>query len=136
MAAALGDTILAANEELLNKQNADAATEYFAQSYVAHLSANDLRGPRSVEALARALLNSFPDLHVKVDILVNCDDRVAWQRTCEATHKADYRGFPASGKTITWRDMGVSRFEDGKIAEDWSSSDLAERLLTARHQAA
>ncbi|MCL4865617.1 MAG: ester cyclase [Gemmatimonadales bacterium] len=41
-------------------------------------------------------------------------------------------GFPATGRPIVWRDMVTSRFVDGRIVEDWSISDLAERLLLAR----
>jgi predicted ester cyclase len=41
-------------------------------------------------------------------------------------------GFPATGRRVVWRDMIVSRFVDGVIAEDWVVTDLAERLLLAR----
>jgi hypothetical protein len=29
---------------------------------------------------------------------------------------------------ITWREMIVTRYEEGKIAEEWGVSDLAEHL--------
>jgi len=38
----------------------------------------------------------------------------------------------ASGHRIVWRDMVASRFRDGRIAEEWVITDLAERLLHAR----
>jgi hypothetical protein len=44
-------------------------------------------------------------------------------------------GFPATGRPIVWRDMVTSRFQDGRIAEDWVLTDLAERLLLARKRA-
>jgi hypothetical protein len=31
---------------------------------------------------------------------------------------------------IVWRDMVVTRYEAGKVAEEWSVSDLGERLRT------
>jgi hypothetical protein len=33
---------------------------------------------------------------------------------------------------VVWRDVVTSRLDAGLIAEDWSISDLAERLLLAR----
>ena len=69
---------------------------------------------------------------MKVEVFVEDDNRIAWQRTVRATHRADFMGFPASGRRITWRDMFVSRFRGGLIAEEWAVPDLAERLLLAR----
>ena len=129
----LADCILAANEELLDKGNAGAAAEFFAPTYVVHLTDQDLRGPQVVKGFVNELRRAFPDLRVEVDVLVSEGNRVAWQRTHRATHQADFKGFPASGRTILWRDMVVTRFEDGMIAEEWAISDLAERLLAARH---
>ncbi|HKB16995.1 MAG TPA: ester cyclase, partial [Planctomycetota bacterium] len=78
------------------------------------------------------LRRGFPDLQVEVEILVEGKDRVAWQRTVRGTQRGAYKGFPASGRRIVWRDMVTSRFRDGRIAEDWVITDLAERLLLLR----
>jgi predicted ester cyclase len=75
---------------------------------------------------------AFPDAEVEVEILAESKDRVAWQRTLRATHQGSFKGFPATGRPIVWRDMVVSRFRDGLIAEDWLIPDLAERLLLGR----
>jgi predicted ester cyclase len=69
---------------------------------------------------------------VEDEILAQGKDRVAWQRTVRATHQGNFKGFAATGRRITWRDMVTSRFRDGLIAEDWVMTDLAERLLLAR----
>jgi steroid delta-isomerase-like uncharacterized protein len=128
----LADRILAANAELLEKGNAKATGEFFAPDYVAHVTDRDLRGLAWLSGFVTQLRKAFPDLEVEVDVLVREGDRVAWQRTCRATHRASFQGFPATGATTVWRDMVVTRFEDGKIAEEWAISDLAERLLAAR----
>ena len=69
---------------------------------------------------------------VDVDILLEGDERVAWQRTLRATHKGKFKSFPASGLQIVWRDMVTSQFRDGLIAEEWVITDLAEQLLLSR----
>jgi steroid delta-isomerase-like uncharacterized protein len=129
----LASKIQAANTALIANGNVDAVGEFFARDYVAHLTDHDMTGGhdaiRSVLAMYR---RAFPGLRVEVEILVEAGDRVAWQRTLRATHRGDFKGFPATGRPIVWREMVTSRFRDGLIAEDWFMTDLAERLLLAR----
>ena len=128
----LADRIIAANKELLEKGDAEAAHEYFAQDYVVHITGQDGRGVQLVKGFVSELRSAFPDLRVEVEVLAGNDDRIAWQRTNRATHQGPFRGFPASGRPLEWREVMVSRFEGDKIAEEWAVSDLAERLLLAR----
>lgn len=72
------------------------------------------------------------DIDIDVDILLEGDDRVAWQRTLRATHEGTFKGFPATGLQIVWRDMITSQFLDGLISEEWVVTDLAEQLLLSR----
>jgi len=129
----LGSTIRAANSELIANGNLDAVGEFFTTDFVAHLTDQDMTGGHgAIRKLVGLYRGAFPDLQVEVEILVEASDRVAWQRTLRGTHEGDMKGFPATGRPIVWRDMVASRFRDGLIAEDWSISDLAERLLLAR----
>jgi predicted ester cyclase len=57
---------------------------------------------------------------------------VSWQRTIRAKQEGAFKGFPASGRNIVWRDVVTSRFRDGLIVEEWVISDLAEQLLLSR----
>lgn len=132
MSQTLADRILSANKTLLQDGHSGAAAEFFDPGYVVHLTGQDRRGLQFVQAFVEGLHESFCDLRVEVQLLASEAERIAWQRTCRATHRAAFRGFPATGRTIQWRDMVVTRFEDGRIAEEWAVSDLAERLLAAR----
>jgi predicted ester cyclase len=38
-------------------------------------------------------------------------------------------GIPPYGEKVEWRDMVVTRFDDGKVAEEWTVSKLAGKLL-------
>ena len=125
----------AANTALLVEGNLEAVGEFFAADYVAHLTDENLRGgPAAIRSFVSSLRRAFSDLRVEVEILVEAKDRVAWQRTVRALHSGSYKGFPATDRPVVWRDMVTSRFEGGLIAEDWSISDLAERLLRARRR--
>ena len=129
----LASKIKAANSALIAKGDLDAIGEFFAPDYVAHLTDQEMAGGHSViRGFLDTLRRGFPDLQVEVEILVEGKDRVAWQRTLRGTQQRDFKGFPACGRQVVWRDMVTSRFRDGLIAEDWVITDLAERLLLAR----
>jgi steroid delta-isomerase-like uncharacterized protein len=133
MRQSLASRIQAANSALLADGNLDAIGEFFAPDYVAHLTEEDMAGGHgAIRTVLGLYRRAFPDLQVQVEILVEGTDRVAWQRTLRATHQDDFKGFPATGRPVVWRDMVTSRFRDGLIAEDWVITDLAERLLLAR----
>jgi predicted ester cyclase len=129
----LASKIQAANTALIADGDLDAIGDYFAPGYVAHGTDSDMKGGHNaVRDFLGVLRRAFPDLNVEVEILVEGEDRVAWQRTLRGIQQGDYKGFPATGRLIVWRDMVTSRFRDGLIAEDWVITDLAERLLRAR----
>lgn len=127
------DILRAAHEALLGRRDLDAVGEFFAAGYVAHGTDRNLPGGhRAIREFLDALHQAFPDLRYELEILVEQGDRVAWQRTLEGTHQAAFKGFPPTGRPLRWRDMVTSRIVDGRIAEDWLITDLAERLLLAR----
>jgi len=129
----IASQIQAASSALIVNGNLDAVGEFFTPDYVAHLTDQDMTGGHgAIRKVVGMYRRAFPDLQVEVEILVEARDRVAWQRTLRGTHQGDFKGFPATGRPIVWRDMVTSRFRDGLIAEDWVITDLAERLLLAR----
>lgn len=133
MRRSLASKIEAANLALMANGRVDAIGEFFTLDYVAHLTDQDMNGGHAaIRKVLGMYRRAFPDLQVEVEILVEAKDRVAWQRTLRGTHKGDFKGFPATGRPIVWRDMVTSRFRHGLIAEDWFITDLAERLLLAR----
>lgn len=133
MSQTLATKIKAANSTLMADGNLEKVGEFFAPDYVAHVTDEDLPlghgGLRKFIAMVRS---AFPDLRVEVEILVEGTDRVAWLKTLRGTHQGAFKGFPASGQPMVWREMVVSQFRDGLIAEEWFITDLAERFLLAR----
>jgi len=122
-----------ANTALFEQGRMESIEQYFTPDYVAHITGRDIKGGhdgiREVVGKTRA---AFSGLQVEVEILLEAETRIAWQRTMKGKQGCAYQGFPASGREILWRDMIVSQFRDGKIAEEWVVTDLAENLLLAR----
>jgi predicted ester cyclase len=129
----LESKIHAANTTLLVEGQVDRIPDFFTPGYVVHLTDQVLVGGHALaQRFLGMLRRAFPTIDVEVEILVEGADRIAWQRTLRATNEGSFAGFPATHRRLVWRDMLTSRFEDGRIAEEWVITDLAERLLLAR----
>ena len=133
MSQSLSSRIEAANLEVVAQRNLGAVADFFGEDYVAHITGRDLKGGHDlVRKSLGALFDAFAELEVEVEVLVEGDDRVAWIRTLKGRQTGKFKGFPALGREIVWRDMVTSRFRDGLIHEEWVVTDLAEQLLKAR----
>jgi predicted ester cyclase len=133
MSGSIVDTILEANALLIGQGKLETIEQYFSPDYLVHFTDGEVRGgPSVVLKVLQAIHKAFSSIHVEVEILVADQDRVAWQRTMTGVQTGAFKGFPASDREITWRDLVVSRFHEGLIEEEWVSTDLAERLLLAK----
>jgi steroid delta-isomerase-like uncharacterized protein len=74
-------------------------------------------GPASFRVIVVGLRTSFPDIHYAVDDAVAERDRVAVRWHWTGTHKAPFRGFPATGRAVVNSGAGIFRLEGGKIVE-------------------
>ena len=129
----LSSIVQAAACSLFERGEVESIGEFFSQNYLVHLTNQDYSGGHKiVQAAIAQVRQAFPELQVEVKILVEGSDRVAWQRTLRGVQEGAYKGFPACNCQIMWRDMVVSRFEDGLIVEEWITTDLAEQLLLSR----
>lgn len=125
--------IKAANASLLENGNVDVVAEFFSPRYRAHVTDGDVTGGHAaVKKIVTMYRGAFANMKAEVEILVTAGDRIAWQRTVRGKHVGSFKGFPATGRRIVWRDMVVSRISKGLIAEDWFITDLAEQLLLGR----
>ena len=122
-----------ANAILISNGDLDAVGDFFASDYSVHITGHAIKGGHKiVRDVLGEILKSFPDIQVDVDIFMEEKERVAWQRTLRGTHECKFKSFPASGLQIVWRDMVISQFHNGLIAEEWVITDLAEQLLLSR----
>ena len=85
--------------------------------FVDHVNALEYRGHDGARRSVALYLELFPDLRFEVDDQVTEGDRVASRWTLHGTHR---------GRQVTLRGIVISRFEDGRIIEDWAASDTIE----------
>jgi predicted ester cyclase len=119
-----------ANDEILGKGNLDVVGDVFSADYIVHASGKDYKGPKFVKKFIKQLRIAIPTLRVEeVAILMQSGNMITWQRTLSGRHETEMKGIPPSGHKVKWIDMVVTRFEGDKIAEEWTVSELAEKLL-------
>ena len=95
-----------------------------------------IRTPLPIEATGAELLKevfgrlsrAFPDLHVTVEDLIAEGDKVVARDTVPGTHRGEYMGLPPTGKSVTYNEIFICRFADGRIAETWGVVDVLSQL--------
>jgi len=116
------------NDEIFNQGNLDLVYQVFSIDYVLHDIEKERWSPEHIKNFASGLRAAFPDLHVIVEPLISEGDKVAWVRTHSGTHQGDFLGIPATGKKVSWKSCNISRIVDGKIVEEWHSTNLQDQL--------
>jgi steroid delta-isomerase-like uncharacterized protein len=74
-------------------------------------------------------LAAFPDGKTTTDDLIAEGDKVVERFTLVGTHKGDFMGIPASGKSVRVTGMSIFRIANGKIVEHWGENDAMSLLI-------
>jgi steroid delta-isomerase-like uncharacterized protein len=70
-----------------------------------------------------AFLDAFPDLHIKIEDILESRDQAVVRWVASGTHKGDGMGIKASGQPIEFRGMTWFTFRNGKITKGWNCWD-------------
>jgi steroid delta-isomerase-like uncharacterized protein len=114
--------------EGLTSGDLDAFVGLLAANYVRHCQAmppgmQELRGPQAMRTWLQANASTFADYREDLEMLVGEGDFVAWRSVGSGTQSGPLGPFPATGRRMSITIIGMHRFEDGKIAETWTSWD-------------
>jgi len=110
--------------EAINTGDFETFNELVAENSIDHDPApGQIPGPKGYADLFGKLRAAFPDMKVAVEQLSADDDTVSFAYRVTGTHKGEFLGIPASGNTVNFRGMQISKFKDGKMTERWGSSD-------------
>jgi steroid delta-isomerase-like uncharacterized protein len=72
--------------------------------------------------------HAFPDLQAHIEDIVAAQDKVAVRVRFRGTHRGEFLGIPATGRTIEYVSHEFYRIAGGLIAEEWICSDMATLL--------
>jgi steroid delta-isomerase-like uncharacterized protein len=116
-------------EEVINQGKLSVADELSGPNFVDHQAPPGvpptIEGAKGFIAMFRA---AFPDLHYTVEDTIAEGDRVVSRATAHGTMRGDFMGMPASGKSATWSEIHVTRYENGKAVEHWAVVDQLSML--------
>jgi steroid delta-isomerase-like uncharacterized protein len=116
-------------QEVLARGNLTALDELVAEDVVSHSpfpgQAPGREGFKQAFAQFRA---AFPELQVKVHDVLADGAKVVGYFTVSGVHRGELFGIPATGKTVSYDEMVIVRFEDEKIVEHWSVADSLSML--------
>jgi predicted ester cyclase len=76
----------------------------------------------------RALHRAFPDLRVTVGDVIAEGDKVVSRNSVTGTHQGEYMGIPPTGKSVTYNEIFIVRFVNGRIAETWGVVDVLSQM--------
>jgi steroid delta-isomerase-like uncharacterized protein len=112
--------------EALNQGTAlEIIDDTYAADYVLHDPSlpEPVRGVEGIRAFMSAVVAAFPDAHYTVEDLIAEGDKVVQRCSVRGTHGGEFLGLPATGKQVAFPFMIITRFEGGKIAEEWQMLD-------------
>jgi predicted ester cyclase len=121
--------LIAAADEFNRQEDRSGWLDAHDPSVVAHglgPGSLDLAG---LKRFYNGLWSAFPDLQISVDDLVGEGDRVAWRLSVRGTHKAEFRGVPATGTEVKFGAQYIFRFHNQKIVERWTNFDRLGVLI-------
>jgi steroid delta-isomerase-like uncharacterized protein len=111
-------------EEGMNRNNPGVYDEVIAADYVNHdfpSPAPGAEGFRQVTAMFQA---AFPDFHVTLEDEIADGNKVASRGYFTGTHKGDFMGIPATGKSVKVTYIDIWAVENGKLKENWVQMDM------------
>jgi steroid delta-isomerase-like uncharacterized protein len=85
-------------------------------------------GAQALKQVWPMLLRGLPDLHVAFEDVIAEGDKVVIRNTVTGTHQGEYRGLPPTGKSITYNEIFIYRFANGRVAEMWGVVDVFSQM--------
>jgi steroid delta-isomerase-like uncharacterized protein len=85
-------------------------------------------GAEAVKEVFARLLRAYPDLHITIEDLVEEGDKVVMRNTVTGTHRGEHMGVRPTGRSVTYNEIFIFRFEDGRVAETWGVVDVLSQM--------
>jgi predicted ester cyclase len=101
-------------ERVCARGDFEAAREYYSPDFIDHVNEMEYRGQEGIRQSVGLYHLVFTDLRIRVEDQMVEGDRVVSRWTAEGTNR---------GRHIRLPGMTISHIADGKIVEDWTSSD-------------
>ena len=88
----------------------------------------DVTGAEALKHIWAMLFSVYPDIHVTVEDLIAEGDKVVARNTVTGTHRGEFMGVAATGKSVTYNEIFIFRFADGRVVETWGVVDVLAQM--------
>ena len=85
-------------------------------------------GADALKQVWAILLRIYPDIHLTVEDLIGEDDKVVGRTTVTGTHRSEFMGAAATGKPVTYNEIFIFRFANGRVIETWGVVDVYSQM--------
>ncbi len=109
----------------INAGDIDGFATHLADNFIEHEQTPGLApGKAGVTAFFRMQRAAFPDMHMQVEDIIADGDKVVTRVRCTGTHRGEFMGMPATGKSVDVPLIDVFSFGgDGLVREHWGVLD-------------
>lgn len=116
----------------MNSHDVELATrtidEVFAPDVKQH-SPVEITGSQTIKtAVLDRFYRAFPDIHITLEDLIEEGDKVVVRDHVTGTHQGEFNGIPPTGKSVSYHEIFIMRFADGRIAEVWGVADVFTQM--------
>ncbi|MDX6555374.1 MAG: hypothetical protein QOD86_1569 [Miltoncostaeaceae bacterium] len=107
--------------------NWEALPSIVTHDYVCH--PEEARGPEGLAEMVAGYRAALAGLNVTIEHQFADGDCVATRGTVRGRHEGELMGVAATGRDVAFTTLTISRFRDGKIAEEWELVDVPSLLV-------
>jgi len=111
-------------EEGVNERDLALFDELYAPDFLYHLGSTTIEGVEAYKQFNLMSFTAFPDLRFTIEDQIAEGDKVVTRWLVSGTQKGPFQGIPPTGKHVTVTGVGINRFANGKIVENWTNMDF------------
>jgi steroid delta-isomerase-like uncharacterized protein len=88
----------------------------------------DATGAELLKRVWAMLLRIYPDIHLTVHDVIAEGDKVVARNTVTGTHQGEFMGVAPTGKSVTYDEIFIFRFANGRVVETWGVVDVYAQM--------
>jgi predicted ester cyclase len=88
----------------------------------------DAAGPEALKQVWAMLFRIYADIHLNVEDVIAEGDKVVGRTTVTGTHQGEFMGVAPTGKSVTYNEIFIFRFADGRVVETWGVVDVYAQM--------
>jgi steroid delta-isomerase-like uncharacterized protein len=88
----------------------------------------DATGAELLKQVWAMLFRVYPDIHLTVEDVIAEGDKIVARNTVTGTHQGEFMGVGPTGKSVTYNEIFIFRFADGRVVETWGVVDVYSQM--------